>query len=268
MIVLASVSSPVGDHGRARRRAATRSIGHVLLLDALRSTSAPRSRSVAEEDVASARRRSRASCRTRPAARARPAAQPTSSASSRWAVTSGGSPATSRLPAGISSRSRVERRPGTGAPARPCRRRAAGTTDDGARVVDDVALERARRRAPRSVPTPSEMTCALVDRPARRAGGTPRSRRSRARVSRPSAGSRRARMRCGLRPSARPSAAPTNSRNSGAGRSGRLLNSGWAWVPTQNGWPVELDELDQPAVGRRARAHEAGCRRTGCGSAG
>jgi hypothetical protein len=32
--------------------------------------------------------------------------------------------------------------------------------------------------------------------------------------------------RCGFRPSERASAAPMNSRNSGAGRSGRLLNSG------------------------------------------
>ncbi len=31
-------------------------------------------------------------------------------------------------------------------------------------------------------------------------------------------------------------AAPISSRNSGCGRSGRLLNSGWACVPTQYGW--------------------------------
>src|SRR5439155_9972168 len=43
---------------------------------------------------------------------------------------------------------------------------------------------------------------------------------------------------CGLRPSALASAAAMSSRNSGWGRSGRLLNSGWAWVPTQNGWPA------------------------------
>ena len=61
---------------------------------------------------------------------------------------------------------------------------------------------------------------------------------------------------CGPRPASR--AAPTSSRNSGCGRSGRLLNSGWAWVPTQNGWPGELDELDQPAVGRDARAAQPG----------
>ena len=41
---------------------------------------------------------------------------------------------------------------------------------------------------------------------------------------------------CGLRPAARSSAARTNSRNKGAGRSGRLLNSGWACVAIQNGW--------------------------------
>ena len=41
--------------------------------------------------------------------------------------------------------------------------------------------------------------------------------------------------RRGRRPSARSRAAFTNAANSGCGRSGRLLNSGWAWVPTKNG---------------------------------
>src|SRR6266511_3395196 len=35
---------------------------------------------------------------------------------------------------------------------------------------------------------------------------------------------------------ARPSAAPTNSRKSGAGRVGRDLNSGWNWLATNQGW--------------------------------
>ena len=55
----------------------------------------------------------------------------------------------------------------------------------------------------------------------------------------------------------RASAAAISSRNSGCGRSGRLLNSGWACVPTQYGWSAQLDELDEAVVGRRARAHEA-----------
>src|SRR5262249_35925304 len=35
---------------------------------------------------------------------------------------------------------------------------------------------------------------------------------------------------------ARSRAAPTNSRNSGAGRVGRDLNSGWNWLATNHGW--------------------------------
>ena len=47
-------------------------------------------------------------------------------------------------------------------------------------------------------------------------------------------------------------AAATNSRNSGAGRSGRDLNSGWNCEATKNGWSAQLDDLDQALVGRRA----------------
>src|SRR6266545_7215699 len=39
----------------------------------------------------------------------------------------------------------------------------------------------------------------------------------------------------GARPSARSRAAATNAANRGCGRSGRLLNSGCAWVATKNG---------------------------------
>ena len=34
----------------------------------------------------------------------------------------------------------------------------------------------------------------------------------------------------------------------GWGRSGRLLNSGWAWVPTQKRFVGQLDEFDQAVV--------------------
>ena len=44
-------------------------------------------------------------------------------------------------------------------------------------------------------------------------------------------------MMCGSRPSARASAALIRPRKSGCGRSGRDLNSGWAWVPTKKEWP-------------------------------
>ena len=61
-----------------------------------------------------------------------------------------------------------------------------------------------------------------------------------------------------LAPSARSSAAPTNSRNSGAGRSGRLLNSGWACVPTQNGWSSSSMNSTSRPSGDVARAAEPG----------
>ena len=44
----------------------------------------------------------------------------------------------------------------------------------------------------------------------------------------------------------------TNSRNSGAGRSGRDLNSGWYCEATKNGCVGQLDDLDEPLVGRGA----------------
>ena len=40
----------------------------------------------------------------------------------------------------------------------------------------------------------------------------------------------------GSRPSRTASAAATNPSNSGCGRSGRLLNSGWNWLATNHGW--------------------------------
>ena len=113
-------------------------------------------------------------------------------------------------------------RPGTGAPARPCRRRTSGTTDTAPGMVDDVALERLAV-GPAKVPTASEMTCPGRSRcsPTRRNGLTARRRDAGAgTVSRRDAGSRSSWMRCGLRPSARPSAAAMKLRNSGAGRSG------------------------------------------------
>ena len=60
--------------------------------------------------------------------------------------------------------------------------------------------------------------------------------------------------------SAYSSAAPTNSRNSGAGRSGRDLNSGWYCEATKNGCSVggQLDRLDQPLVRAGARADQPG----------
>ena len=72
-----------------------------------------------------------------------PARIPTSSSSSRWAVVSTGSPSTSRLPAGISSRSSVDGGPELAHQEHPAVVEH-GHDHDRARVVDDVALERRR----------------------------------------------------------------------------------------------------------------------------
>ena len=70
---------------------------------------------------------------------------------------------------------------------------------------------------------------------------------------------RRALVRRARRLAERASAAPTNSRNSGAGRSGRDLNSGWNCEATKNGCRRrQLDRLDEPLVRRGARADQAG----------
>ena len=51
---------------------------------------------------------------------------------------------------------------------------------------------------------------------------------------------------------------PTKSRNSGCGRSGRDLNSGWYCEATKKGWSGQLDHLDETVVGRRAAEDQAG----------
>ncbi len=126
--------------------------------------------------------------------------------------------------------------------------------DDRARMVHDVPVELvtvAVGDAQRATPTGSRRRRACSEpttrNPARRRSpgvgrlGVDRQREARAADRRPVRGPPR-----------------TNAANSGCGRSGRLLNSGWAWVPTKNGWLGQLDELDQPVVGRGARAHEPG----------
>ena len=47
-------------------------------------------------------------------------------------------------------------------------------------------------------------------------------------------------------------AAPMKSRNSGCGLVGRLLNSGWNWQATNQGWSGSSIDLHQPLVGRGA----------------
>ena len=92
-----------------------------------------------------------------------------------------------------------------------------------------AARARRRRRA-----GAASLTAAADAR--RRAGDAPRS------AGRCDASSRAARA---------PARRAMNSRNSGAGRSGRDLNSGWNWEATKNGCSLELD---RPRPGaRRAR---------------
>ena len=51
--------------------------------------------------------------------------------------------------------------------------------------------------------------------------------------------------------------AATKPSKSGCGRSGRERNSGWNWLATNHGMVAQLDDLDQPAVGRLAGEHHA-----------
>ena len=106
-------------------------------------------------------------------------------------------------------------RPGSRAASRRARHGTGARSDHGAVVehrhdgdragmVDDVALERRRRRAPRRSPTATEMTWPAIDRRARRRGGSP----SRQHALDGGLTARRSTNRCGLRPSARASAAP------------------------------------------------------------
>ena len=157
----------------------------------------------------------------------RPAARPHSSASSRRAVSAGSSPSTSRIPAGISSSSR----------SRAGRYWRTSTT---------TGLPSASNRSGTTPTAPGERTMS-------RSNGSPSGSSNDATATRPdvagvdlalveeaepaahassSTGSGTSKGMRGTFDSRRPSEAPTSSRNSGWARSGRLLNSGWACVPT------------------------------------
>ena len=69
--------------------------------------------------------------------------------------------------------------------------------------------------------------------------------------------------RPGSRAPACSAAAPTNSRNSGCGRVGRLLNSGWNCDGAEPGVLGQLDDLDEAPVGRAA-ADDAARRSSSC----
>ena len=266
MTVLASVTSPARDHARRRRRAAMPLDGHRAAPRRPGGRAATSCRSRARNTWRALVAEARASCGTRPAAPSRRPRSPTSSPARAAAHASGSSPSTSRLPAGISSSSAS-----SGGPVLAHQRRTRAVVVDGddrhrARVVDDLALERRRRRAPRRCPTRDGDDVALGGRPARRAWRKPVAATGSAGRCGPSRASRSSRW--GLRPSARARAAPTNSRNSGAGPVGPALELGVGLGADPERVAAQLDELDEPAVGRRARAARGRRPRSGCGSGG
>ena len=222
-------------------------------------------------DRASPSRSSRATGRSRSAGRARPARSPTSSTSSRRAVSLG------RLALDVAHAGRdLARSASYGGrywrtsttDGLPSASNTSGTHADRAGRAHDVALRTRSPSGPSKSATTTCQTCPWWTWRSprwRKPGIASAASLRHVRRDRPSAAS----THDGAPRSARSlSAAPTRSRNSGCGRSGRLLNSGWACVPTQNGWSAQLDELDQPAVGRGAAAHEAGRLEAGPGSWG
>ena len=131
-----------------------------------------------------------------------------------------------------------------------------GHDDDRARVVHDVTVELARRRAPATRTSRDRQEPGVA-----RASSEPTTRKSRRRRGRRVTRRGRRRGVVDRRAGAaardpRPGRAPprTNAANSGCGRSGRLLNSGCAWVATKNG------------CDRAARRTRRGGRRARCPS--
>ena len=202
--------------------------------------------------------------RTRRAARAGPARSPTSSTSSRRGRVARA--ARRRRRACRPGSRAIGRRTaaGTGARARPtgCRRRRTAAarrrrrpgerTMSRSNVLAVGRLERRRRRRCQTWPWWTTRSPRRAEAVARRSRHGRRRRRS------TSARGRRGDRACGLRPSARARARRRRARGTaGAGRSGRLLNSGWAWVPTQNGWPASSMNSTSRSSGDVPEQHEA-----------
>ena len=197
----------------------------------------------------------RPSCGTRTAARACPAASPTSSASSRAGRRLG------RLAVDVAHAGRDLEQLARRAAGRywrtsttdGCRRvEQQGHDGDGARVAHDVAVER-RAVGRLEACRPRRARCGPGGSSARRARRKPRRHRpARRRARRPARA--RSNGMCGLRPSARASAAPMSSRNSGCGPVGPALELGVGLGADPERVVGQLDELDQAAVGRQARA--------------
>ena len=278
-MLLASMSSP----GAIRSSTASSGTRSMVIAASSGSTAASRrrsSRSSGEEQVRVLVAEAGRVVELAQLAPAGPARCPISSSSSRRRSSSGGSPSTSRLPAGTSSSSLA----GGDAVLPHEQRVVAVDRDDDHRagMAHDVRGRTPRRRAPatRSSVIDEEPGVARAS-PSRRRGTAQRQplpvsgRHGHAGVD--GLGDRSGRR--GMRPSARARAACTNAANSGCGRSGRLLNSGWAWVATKNGCIVggsstnstsrssgEVPEQTQP--GLLEAAPVAGCSpRSGAGGA-
>ena len=177
-----------------------------------------------------------------------PARTPTSSSSSRRAVVSGGSPSTSRVPAGISSSSRSTA-PRYWRTRRTVSCSVTGTTATAPGMADDVAGEtrpvgglelgpHERDPPPLEADLVAEVTEPLVQEAA------------------PTSVSMV--MRRGRRPSARRRAAPEELAEQRVGTVGPALELGVGLGPHPEGMAGELDELDEHAVGRRPRAAQPG----------
>ena len=254
--VLASAISPPLDH---RHRVGERQVRAASMCSSSGPCSVALDRRAVggEVDRRTPSRSCPATGRSRSAASSRPAASPASSTSSRRPVSSVGSPVDVA-------------HPGRDLDDRPLVRRPVLRDEDHRRVALGVEDERHDGR-----PRPASGRCRA--RSASPSGAsksatttrqtwpwwTSRSPRRRNAGHASDAASldagcdrRRPRRACGAA-ARRRRAVPGRRRSArgtaGAARSGRLLNSGWACVPTQNGWSAQLDELDQPPVGRRAR---------------
>ena len=249
MMLLASTSSPAAISA-STSASGTRSMV-IAASSALTAARVARPRARWRGTGRCTRRRSRASCRTRRAGRdGRRGSRSPPRARGR-AVTSGASPSTSRLPAGTSSSSRaggdavlahehrlVVDRPAPRRPRRDGARRDGRTPRRRARDVHARRPRGTRRRRACSSRRPGTR-CASVTRRCRVAG-LDRQRQARQTTLGPVAGRLHERGEQRVRPV------------------GAALELGVGLGAHEERVTRQLDELDQPVVGRGARADEPG----------